>query len=454
MVPTLSSDNAQTLRTSKQTKKYPSPSENVIKRWQARHPGFQYLAPGTMRAHSRFLFLLDVAPPLRWTTFERLTNHCTDATRATYWGGVLSLIKEMGEVVLDGEKKAMAWLDKQANLRVGVHTPTPMNETQAKSLYDRLDDPVTLALAIAWTLGQRPSDVLQLETKGVHENPTGGGDTRIHPRQSDLGDWPLRSTSPGRTGGQNDPNLVSHTPASPIPVLRREHAARAGGTHASSGDDLGRRRPLTRGPLSEEGRAPTNGIIRDVVPRHSEVLETHQRSVLEPIPQQRHLCDGPSERHEEQAFDDIAALSLIERSAEEYARQRRHSIHEGNFPASFMTPSSSFIIPPFGSKLCTAEDMGMPLHIKEVSPLNWTTLDRYVATHGTASEYEVWSRLTAFYRGNVLPISPVPTAEAKLTQEDIVALGNAGRIREVSRNEVRGWAHSFSVPEREKCRRR
>jgi hypothetical protein len=127
-----------------------------------------------MKSHARFLFLFDEKPHMRWTTFDRLTKHCTDATRATYWGGVLSLIKEMGEVVLDGEKKAMAWLEKQANLRVGVHTPSPMTETQVAQLFDQLNDPVALALVIAWTLGQRPSDVLQLETKGVHNNPTGG----------------------------------------------------------------------------------------------------------------------------------------------------------------------------------------------------------------------------------------------------------------------------------------
>jgi hypothetical protein len=47
-----------------------------------------------MKSHARFLFLFDEKPHVRWTTFDRTTKRCTDATSATYWGGVLSLIKE------------------------------------------------------------------------------------------------------------------------------------------------------------------------------------------------------------------------------------------------------------------------------------------------------------------------------------------------------------------------
>lgn len=148
---------------------WPSATTKTLQKWSKAHPAFHLASESYLRTQRRMLFLHDIPEKRRWPRFldETKRRHLSNTTAESYWTAYLATKGPMGAAQNDADKKALKWLGKQAAQTITA-TPVPMTaENVAQVMRLETDPRLALAIALAWSLGQRISDVAQLRKADI-----------------------------------------------------------------------------------------------------------------------------------------------------------------------------------------------------------------------------------------------------------------------------------------------
>ena len=126
---------------------------------------------GYQQTQMRLLFLFDYAPEDRWTQFKKVAEQrgLAASTTAAYWIAFQTLRKIMGEAERPEDGKISRFLEARAAASPASH-PLPMTTAHARRLMQRMDEPIVTAILLAFVMGQRISDVMQLAGEDLTTN--------------------------------------------------------------------------------------------------------------------------------------------------------------------------------------------------------------------------------------------------------------------------------------------
>ena len=150
---------------------WPQPSQKTLALFNARHELVRLVSASHTSAQKLMLFLADVPPEKRPEAFdEECFNHVlAPSTATTYWTAWLSVQGALG--LPQGPHDAACTKRLKARATTfRVKFPRPLLREQMKSIVARsLDSEYasTALILVAWTLGQRISDMLQVATANV-----------------------------------------------------------------------------------------------------------------------------------------------------------------------------------------------------------------------------------------------------------------------------------------------
>jgi len=169
------------------TKPWPQPSTETLNEWSVRHPAFRTTTEGYQSTQLRMLWLLEVPHEDRLARFE---HECWDrrlkpTTAESYWTSWLSACKAIGEDVLHSDKAHQKLLKKRAEAHPRDY-PKAATLAQVQAMCDlRKADrgSYTTIIGLAFKLGQRVSDMIQLGTNCITiQNQHRDGPRRGRPR--------------------------------------------------------------------------------------------------------------------------------------------------------------------------------------------------------------------------------------------------------------------------------
>ena len=136
------------------------------KKWEQRAAAFRLCTLDYQRTQQRMLPLLLEDPKLTSTTFNKVTEHCRYATKATYWIALLAAATACGRATPVDAKSMKKFLEG----RTWAEEPTlkeaadhDMIERTANVLPPIMQD----AVRLSFVLGQRLSDVLKMQRKSL-----------------------------------------------------------------------------------------------------------------------------------------------------------------------------------------------------------------------------------------------------------------------------------------------
>jgi hypothetical protein len=145
----------------------PKCSSEMQKAWDTRSAVFKEFSVGHLRLQERFLFLLEVGAEKRILWFKRLAEErrWAPGTKATYWANVCGMMSVLGGKASPAELK----YQKQVEAAAAAATPSnrPSLSVEGMQKLWSVGHELCLPMAVAWTLGQRVSDVLLLRPVDV-----------------------------------------------------------------------------------------------------------------------------------------------------------------------------------------------------------------------------------------------------------------------------------------------
>ena len=150
---------------------WPTPSKATLSLWEARHLSYTTFSPAYIRHQRLMLWLADVPPQTRWEAFEEhcLTHRIAATTAFTYWTTWLSIQKALDLVSPHSDARVTRIL-RARSVTYPVDFPQPLVVEHVRTLramYEQSHPMLTTLIVVAWMLGQRFGDIIQLATSDV-----------------------------------------------------------------------------------------------------------------------------------------------------------------------------------------------------------------------------------------------------------------------------------------------
>ena len=154
---------------------WPTPSQEMQKRWIERHPTYNTFSSRYMMSQKRLLFLGDLPPSDRFETFERICfeRQLAPTTAESYWTTWLGVQKALAITPCDADARTTKLL-KARSTAYPVTFPTPLSMEQMNELRNTYEQefPSLVAVAtLAFICGQRISDMIQLAVSDLEPQP-------------------------------------------------------------------------------------------------------------------------------------------------------------------------------------------------------------------------------------------------------------------------------------------
>jgi integrase len=150
---------------------WPQPTSATIDKWRARHPAFKTTTEGYQSTQTRMMWLLEEEHDKRVEAFERecWTRNLKPTTAESYWTSWLSACKAIGEEVSLSDQAHQKLLKKRAE----AHPRDYPKAATLKDIQRMLDlrpdrKSYTTIIALAFKLGQRISDMIQLDATSIN----------------------------------------------------------------------------------------------------------------------------------------------------------------------------------------------------------------------------------------------------------------------------------------------
>jgi integrase len=122
-----------------------------------------------MAAQKRMLFPMDHPAQERFALFDKVTRHVAASTRAAYWAAYMALQKIFEIAPSASDRKTQRYFEAKSWETPQTNPTTPLTSSQLNTLLERDDSPMATMIAVAYELGQRLGDMLQLHYKDVVE---------------------------------------------------------------------------------------------------------------------------------------------------------------------------------------------------------------------------------------------------------------------------------------------
>ena len=165
---------------------WPQPSTTTLATWSARHPAFRTTTDGYQSTQQRMLWLMEVPHAQRRAQFELecFQRQLKPTTAENYWTSWLSACKAIDEDVDNSDQAHQKLLKRRAEAHPRDYPKAATLEDIQAMLDLRKDrDSYTTIIALAFKLGQRLSDMIQLGTHCVKiNNSHKDGENAVTPR--------------------------------------------------------------------------------------------------------------------------------------------------------------------------------------------------------------------------------------------------------------------------------
>lgn len=143
---------------------WPKPPEDLARLWDARHEVWQQRSTSWTATQRRMLWLAAEADPAQ--AFRRAAATVSATTRATYWAAWMSVLPVLNRPVTASDSAYLKELERAARCARVTH-PAPMLQADVHKVTERDHSPAAVLIGAAWTLGQRVSDLAQIECADI-----------------------------------------------------------------------------------------------------------------------------------------------------------------------------------------------------------------------------------------------------------------------------------------------
>ena len=142
---------------------WPVPSAQTLLRLEQRSPVFKCWTESYTSLVTRMSFLMDIPPPQRIQKFEQccLERNLLPTTAHAYWTAFLTTKTALGEIPTMEDKRFAKLLLQRSSVFPAAH-PMPAELHHVEKMVRDFPKKMGLLCALAFSLGQRLGDVLQL----------------------------------------------------------------------------------------------------------------------------------------------------------------------------------------------------------------------------------------------------------------------------------------------------
>lgn len=146
----------------------PRCSKEMLQKWAARSSVFKEYSQQYLNTQANMLYFAELQPEERITRFKELTKNrrWAESTQSTYWNSLFRCLHILGVTPTAAEQHFRRQLDGRAQASIPSNRPA-LSEAGMTWLWGT-QAPMVVPMAVAWSLGQRISDVLLLRKGDVH----------------------------------------------------------------------------------------------------------------------------------------------------------------------------------------------------------------------------------------------------------------------------------------------